>query len=398
MFAVILALYLINIIGKAARVERLVKEKTSELELEAIERNLLAENLRKLNEFNDALFKAIPWGMDIVDANGCILYADEKIKKLLGIKEAAGKKCFTLYRDDKKQCRDCPLREGIEVGKTDIVEVEGVLGGRIYRITHTGMLYGGKKALLEVFEDITDRKVIENELRRLSSAIEHSPRDEFISAVSHELRTPLSIMREGVSQVVEGMHGGITEKQGQVLSLSLKNIDRLTRLISDLLDMSRIEAGRVEIKKGRADIVALAKRIVSAFYSSVSDKGLELRERYSKDTIEVEIDTDRITQVFTNLIGNAIKFTEKGDIEIAVEDKEDAVYCSVKDTGIGISESDLPSVFNKFEQFRPLSGGAGLGLAISKGIVEMHHGRIWVESRPGEGSRFIFTLPKGKGL
>jgi len=127
-------------------------------------------------------------------------------------------------------------------------------------------------------------------------------------------------------------------------------------------------------------------------------KWLELKLDIPKKDIEIYADGDKITQVFVNLVGNALKFTEKGHIEISVRDRKGEIECSVADTGAGIGKGDLPRVFDKFRQFGRQDGpgdrGTGLGLSISKGIIEMHQGSIWVESERGKGTKFTFTLPK----
>lgn len=234
--------------------------------------------------------------------------------------------------------------------------------------------------------DITELKEVEN------------VKDEFVSTVSHELRTPLTIMREGISQVLDGLYGAVTENQKKFLSMAVDNMDRLERIIGDLLDISKIESDHAEFKRDMVDLVSLAKSVISAVQIRADNKGLELKECYTSQHMEVYANKDRITQVFLNLVSNALKFTDQGHIEMAVEDKEDYVECSVTDTGKGIRQEDLPRVFGKFQQFGRIPGpgdrGTGLGLAICKGIVELHGGRIWVETQENKGSRFAFAVPK----
>ncbi len=238
--------------------------------------------------------------------------------------------------------------------------------------------------------DITARKQIEQ------------MKTEFVSTVSHEFRTPLAIIREGVSQVLDGVCGGINKSQEETLSLSLLAIDRLTRLVDGLLDISRIEAGRVELKKDLLDVVHIAGEIHKAFQGRARHKGLELKLRIPKDPISIYADRDKLIQIFTNLAGNALKFTEKGFVEIAVEGKGEAVECSVADTGKGIAKEDLNKIFGKFQQFSRTVGpgekGTGLGLAICKGLVEAHEGKIWLESALEVGTRAVFALPKHTGV
>ena len=207
----------------------------------------------------------------------------------------------------------------------------------------------------------------------------------------------MSIAKESVSQVVEGLHGKLTNDQRHFLSISLSNIDRLSRIVNDLLDISKIESG-IKLKKELINAVELAKAVIFDFYLKAKAKGIEIKESFSDKKIEVYVDKDRIIQVFSNLIDNAIKFTDKGDITIAITDKKDVVECNISDTGAGISEEDIPKLFAKFQQLRRPDGqgekGTGLGLAISKGIVELHKDRIWVESVLGKGTKISFTLPK----
>ncbi len=241
---------------------------------------------------------------------------------------------------------------------------------------------------IEIFRDITKEKDVDR------------MKTEFISTVSHELRTPLTVIREGVSLVLDEMLGSVTKEQRTFLSLSLEDIDRLRRIIDNLLDISRIEAGRLEIKLDRIDMVDVVKGIQALFAQRVKDRGLTLKTRFSAPSIEMYADRDKIIQVFTNLVGNALKFTDKGFLEISAEDQGDYVRCAVTDTGIGMAPEALPRVFGKFEQFHREAGigekGTGLGLSIAKGIVELHKGRIGVDSKLHEGTTFAFILPKFK--
>jgi PAS domain S-box-containing protein len=220
---------------------------------------------------------------------------------------------------------------------------------------------------------------------------------EFISTVSHELRTPLSITKEGLSLILDKVAGDITEKQEMILTTAKDNIDRLGRLINNVLDISKIEAGKMEVRKERLNIVQLAGHVASTFAMKVKEKNLELHVRFPENVLEVFADRDKMIQVFTNLINNAIKFTPSGHIELSGKIVGDHVECAVTDTGIGISPENLARTFVKFQQFDRVSGsgekGTGLGLSIAKGIVEMHSGKIWVESELDKGAKFIFTLP-----
>jgi PAS domain S-box-containing protein len=260
------------------------------------------------------------------------------------------------------------------------IDVEFV--GNVYQVDH-------KKVIQCNIRDITDRKRFEE------------VKDDFVSMVSHELRTPLTTIRESVSQTLDGILGEVTEQQREILSMALSDIDQLTRIINDLLDISKIGANKMKMKIEMCEMVALVLKIISSFAPQAKAKGLEMKGCFSKEKIKAYVDKDRITQVFSNLIGNAIKFTQKGYIEVSIVDKEGKIECSVSDTGPGIDKKDLPQLFDKFQQFgHPVSGeekGTGLGLAISKGIVELHKGEIRVESQVNVGTKFSFVLPKYTG-
>jgi PAS domain S-box-containing protein len=232
-----------------------------------------------------------------------------------------------------------------------------------------------------------------NELKRLQQL-----KNEFVSTVSHELRTPMTIIRESVSQLLDGLLGDVAPAQKEALYVTLSGIDRLARIINDLLDVSKMEAGKATLRWDRINLIELVREVVETFSSRARERGLELRAAVPPKDIIVYADYDRLHQVFTNLVGNALKFSEKGRIEISIAERDTEIECTVADSGIGIAKEDLGRVFNKFEQLSTpaVTGekGSGLGLSICKGIIELHQGHIWAESTPGQGSRFIFTLPK----
>jgi len=252
----------------------------------------------------------------------------------------------------------------------------------------------------ELVEDRTAELKRTNE--RLAKEVDERRRaedlkDEFVSTVSHELRTPLAITKEGVSLLMDGVAGGLSDRQMKVLTTARANIDRLQNIINDLLDISKIEAGKLKIQRRRADLCEVVSQAVGPIQSMVDKKGLALQVLVPQSPVEAYVDPLRITQVFTNLVHNAIKFTHEGTITVALEASEGEVVCFVRDTGIGIAEDDLPKLFHKFTQIGRRHGagtkGTGLGLTISKRIVELHRGRMRVESQLGQGTTFHFTLP-----
>jgi diguanylate cyclase (GGDEF)-like protein len=224
-------------------------------------------------------------------------------------------------------------------------------------------------------------------------------KSDFVSIVSHELRTPLAIMKEGVSLVLDKVTGEINVRTASTLEMVYNNINRLAKLISDLLDISKIEAGRLQLKKALTDINQLIRDTAEKWIPATEKKQQDLVITVGDQRLNIYVDPDKIIQILNNLLSNAIKFTpEKGKISVRVRGEKNEVEVSVSDNGLGIPAADLPRVFGKFQQFdRPAGGGAkgtGLGLAICKELVELHEGLIKVESSPISGTTFSFTIPR----
>mgnify|MGYP000167905047 FL=1 len=225
-------------------------------------------------------------------------------------------------------------------------------------------------------------------------------KSDFVSMVSHELKTPLAAMRTS-AQVLNMRDAGEKTKR-EMLDIILRNIDRQTNLVNDLLDLSRIESGRMELKIGSVPLDSVIADSIESVKQAAMEKGIKLDVDLPEGISPVKGDREKLTQVITNLLTNAIKFTPRsGEISIKAHDLDGQVEVKVRDTGIGIAPEDLDMVFEKFYQVDSTStreaGGTGLGLAICKGIIEAHNGRIWAESELGKGSTFIFWLPKWAG-
>jgi signal transduction histidine kinase len=220
----------------------------------------------------------------------------------------------------------------------------------------------------------------------------------FVSIVSHELRTPMTSIKGYVENMLDGLTGALTEKQSRSLERVKHNIDRLTRMINELLDLSRIEAGRMELQVGPVSLRDVVAEVVESYQAAAREKAITLRAIPQEGVPLVSGDADKINRILTNLIHNAIKFTPpRGEIRVQTQVRDEAyVETSVIDSGCGIAPTERDKVFDKFywgDSVPVEERGAGLGLAIAKSLVELHGGRIWVESTPGEGSRFSFTIP-----
>ena len=240
--------------------------------------------------------------------------------------------------------------------------------------------------------------------RSIRYAIERSRaerlKDEFVNTVSHELRTPLSTIQEFTGILFDQISGPLTSDQQEYLAIIKSNIERLTRMIDNLLDMAKIEAGHARLSKEVVEAAVLVGQTVQGMRPLATNKAVALEALLPGEMPALYADVDKVTQVLVNLLSNAIKFTPGGGrITVSVSERANDIEFSVTDTGIGIAEADLPKLFEKFQQVHPAAGegalkGTGLGLAISRRLVELHGGRIWAASRPGQGSTFAFTLPK----
>jgi PAS domain S-box-containing protein len=235
-----------------------------------------------------------------------------------------------------------------------------------------------------IARDITDEKILDR------------MKTDFVGTVSHELRTPLSAIKGFLELVADGEAGPINETQRGFLDIAVRNSDRLGALINDLLDMSRIDSDRLEMKSGPVDLAAVLADVGATFRHEAYTRGLLLREEVA-DLPLVQGDKARLIQVFCNLVSNAIKYTPKGEVGIKAASLGDGVEVIVYDSGIGLTSEDRAQLFTKF--FRgdnPVvteSRGTGLGLVIAKAILDAHHATIDVASRPGEGTQFRIILP-----
>ncbi len=250
--------------------------------------------------------------------------------------------------------------------------------------------------MVYVFDDITH----EHEIEQMKS--------EFVSLVSHELRTPLTSIVGFISLILDGKTGKINQKQYESLSRAHRQSKRLAALINDLLDVSRIEAGRIEMKQEQVQIDWIAERRIEELRPQADEKAIRLLLDAELGLPILIGDADRIGQVFINLIGNAIKFTPDGGkvtVRIAKSSQNGnpvgGVYVEVIDTGLGIPTEERERVFDKFQQLRSPrtqhQGGTGLGLSIASGIIEAHGGKIWVEAGDnGQGCNFQFFIPLGQ--
>jgi PAS domain S-box-containing protein len=267
-------------------------------------------------------------------------------------------------------------------------------GERVW-IAWTNKLLSGKqkrvREILCVGNDISKIKKAEELLKQMDRR-----KSAFVANVSHEFKNPLANMRLSLAYLSDGSAGELNEKQKEVLGIAQRNTERLIRLVTDLLDISKIEAGKMKLEKEEVLIAPLLDEVIIANGEEVSRKKMVLEKNFSESAGSVWADRDKLTQVMINLLSNAIKYTrEGGKIILGLSGAPKEIRFEISDSGPGIAREDFCRLFDKFDRLTAeREEGTGLGLSITKDIIELHKGRIWVESELGKGSKFIFTLPR----
>lgn len=364
---------------------KVIEEKTKEQEIAWEKYDKVFTEKKK----TEAVIRSIAEGLVVVDSQGKVIMMNPAAEKLLGEKrqEKIGQRLLDNLKEEQlvSLVHEAPGKKGREielVSQQD--ETKKVLRASSAVIENE---YGQTVGMVSVLSDITKQKKLDE------------MKSGFVANVTHELRTPLVAIEKSINMIIKGEAGQVSETQQQFLSIAERNLKRLSLLINDLLDFSKLEAGRTQMKREPTSIGAVIQNAVEEIRSWAGTKSINLEKEIEENLPQVDIDTGRIIQVLDNLIGNAIKFTPKGGrvTVIAYLNAQHQIEVSVVDTGIGIHQEDLPRVFDKFyqagERVSSDIGGTGLGLSIAKEIVELHGGRIWAESEKGSGAKFSFTLP-----
>jgi len=217
----------------------------------------------------------------------------------------------------------------------------------------------------------------------------------YVANVSHELKNPLAVIRESMGLVLDKFAGEINGKQKEILEIGKRSMDRLIRLVSNLLDLSQIASGKMKLKEEEIRLNVLVEEVLKTYGGEILKKQLILKKEIPSDIGTIVGDRDKLTEVIINLLNNAIKYTPAGSITIKLEGSATEVRFEISDTGPGIPPEYLSKIFDKFERIlAEKQEGTGLGLPIAKEIIELHKGKLWVESEAGKGSKFIFILPR----
>lgn len=340
----------------------------------------------------EAVIRSIAEGLVVLDAQGKVIMMNPAAEKLLGVtkKDKIGKPLAENIREEQLISlvtgTDDPEKEDREI---ELVsphdETRKILRASTAVVENEN---GNTVGLVSVLSDITKQKELDG------------LKQSFLASVSHELRTPLVAIEKSVSLLLSKTTGPITEAQQQFLDISERNLKRLSRLINDLLDLSKLEAGKLDIARASVSVGEVIDEAAASFETWAKTKNITIDKKIDKDLPQVSADRDRLMQVMVNLIGNALKFTPGGGsifLAASSDSAKNVVQVSVADTGIGIDKDKLGKIFSKFyqvgERVSSDISGTGIGLSIAKEIVELHGGKIWAESEKDQGAKFIFTLP-----
>ena len=327
-----------------------------------------------------------------------VIFANKPFRKEAG-EVPANAECWRMLNAGLENgCKHCPKPKLLDANRkftgVHFWEDYNPVTKRWYTIQSMAIKWlDGRWAIMELATDITTRKQVELELIQAKEKAEESDRlkSAFLANMSHEIRTPLNAIVGFSSLLAETDEA---ELRHVYMSLVQENNELLLNLISDILDISKIEAGMIDLVMGRVDVPQLCREVIATFSHKKRDSAVELRFDENSPQIVIDADKNRIMQVLSNFLTNALKFTTKGSITLSysLEDESQVRFC-VTDTGKGIPDEQKHEIFNRFVKLDSFVQGAGLGLSICQSLVKRMGGKIGVESREGEGSCFWFTHP-----
>jgi PAS domain S-box-containing protein len=393
--------------------------------IDASERVRTEQALRRQRDQNVAILRDMAEGLLVLDEHGSIRDASLRAAELLGVPldnligldvRRAPEFANLYYPDGERVPHDrMPIFRALrgESFHNEIFLVRQHDATMALMFSSTPVRNGETGFGSLMFRDITEtwnlrqqlERLVEERTRELQAALEElraidQKKADFLNAVSHELRTPLTAITGFAEFLDEGVAGNLNPEQRHYVQQILYGTERLLVLINDLLDYARMEAGRFSLSKAPVEFPNLAAQVVDSLMALARASQLEIRVEIPPDLPELDADPDRVSQILTNLLSNSLKFTRAGgQITLRARQKDDHVEIEVADTGIGIPPEAIPHLFSQFYRVDPAVTvrGTGLGLPITKGLVEAHGGHIEVESKVGKGSSFRFTLPIWNG-
>ncbi|WP_130805741.1 ATP-binding protein [Senegalia massiliensis] len=419
LLGVILVFYLVNKIVKPIRnlIDKIKKiaegdytqqlDVTGDDEISELSKefNIMSEKLKKYDllsirrlmkekQKSESIVESISDGIIVTDEDNKIILVNNAAEKALNIKETKVINRHFLEGINKEEIFNIIKNIKNKSNLSDTKKYTDITIENDEEIKHYNVNVkpirnkdGENIGMVTLMQDITKLKEVDQ------------MKSDFVSTVSHEFRTPLTSIGMSVGLLLEGITGEITEDQKELLDAIKEDNERLKSLVSDLLDLSRLESGKIQMDIDSYDINNIINHSVKPFYRQAEEKNTTINIDIKENTSKVKADFNKISWVLTNLIGNALRYTPEdgtGKIEIKVKDTANKVLVSVADNGKGIPEDHQKKIFEKFIQVKDVNGentgGTGLGLAISKEIVNAHGGDIWVESNIGEGTIFYFTL------
>jgi signal transduction histidine kinase len=270
----------------------------------------------------------------------------------------------------------------------------------VWILVGLGGVYFFFAVMMAVLGLLAGRQTLERLIRQLLHVNEQLERvniqqGEFVTQVAHEFRSPLAIVKGALDNLKDGLYGPLALEQAEAIAISHQEVGRLKRLVGDLLDLGQIESGTLRLLPRDIVLQEVLRTVTQSCTGLAKSRGLHLELELPGPPMTLRADPDRLSQVFLNLVTNAIKFTDHGQVGLRMSQSEQAVVVEVADSGRGMAAEDLEKIFKKFERVGEKDReGSGLGLPIAKAIVELHGGRLTVESQPGRGSRFFVHLPR----
>jgi len=369
-----------------------VKDEMAELASTFI---IMSHQLKTYNDMQadkmNAIIFSIADGIIMTDYSGRVILSNRRAKQLLGIsasQEINGRNISEIIKREEiaqslKEARE--KKENI-VKEIDLSQKENLkfLRADTSLVSHSES--GADLGTVTVIRDIT----LEKQLEQL--------KDDFIHSITHDLRSPMTSIRGFLEFLLDGSAGEINDQQREFLEIIDKSSTRLLEMINDILDVAKMESGSMPMEIERVNMFDLVDNVLRTLESQAKKDKVELDIELKNEIEDLNADKGLLQRVVTNLVSNSLKFTpEGGSVKVILEDKEDRVQISVVDTGVGMPPEYVDKIFDKFEQVKGSKGkrkGTGLGLTITKYIVEAHKGKIWAESEQGKGSTFTFWIPK----
>ncbi len=332
----------------------------------------------------ELLLSNMPAGVIIENRDCEITYMNEFSIRSFG--DCVGKKSSEIFIGRGSPDIPCPVDVILKDDEEFFKQTAAGKNDRLFEITASPLHNpDGSRSVIEIVSDVTD----EQKLDQMKS--------DFINIVAHEMRTPLAAVM-GFRDMLAMRSDGMTDKQKYYIESIGNNARKLKQLIDDILDLSYLDAGILKPGHESVDLNSVVSEALASHQALIAEKNHDISLDVS-EAMTAECNPQNITRVMDNIIFNAIYYTDvNGQVEVTIEDRDSDMLVSVKDTGIGISEQDLPNIFDRFfmadASLTRHCDRIGIGLTLAKGYVELHGGRIWAESTPGEGSTFYFTLPK----